>query len=134
MMVSFYRPGRTIQDILEKGGVPFGSIRGGFSSAASRVMIRKRRNIGADTSEGESTLRDADILDFIQRHGCSDCPDSPGKCEASDRAGLRYSGHQGSQDMLKAARWALIWLSGAGNLELKLHDWGPDFACGTAAD
>jgi kynureninase len=127
MMVSFYRPsGKRYKIIMEAGAFPSdqyaveSQVRfHGFEPADAIVEVAPR--------EGEETLRTADILETISRHGNETALvlfsgvqyytgqffDLKAITEAAHRAGA-YAGF----DLAHTA----------GNLPLELHEWGPDFA------
>lgn len=127
MMVSFYRPsGKRYKIIMEAGAFPSdqyaveSQVRfHGYDPSDAIVEVAPR--------EGEETLRTADILETISRHG-------------NETALVLFSGVQyytGQFFDLKAITEA-AHLAGAyagfdlahtaGNLPLELHEWGPDFA------
>ena len=127
LMVSFYRPsGKRYKIIMEAGAFPSdqyaveSQVRfHGFEPADAIVEVAPR--------EGEETLRTADILETISRHGNETALvlfsgvqyytgqffDLKAITEAAHRAGA-YAGF----DLAHTA----------GNLPLELHEWGPDFA------
>ena len=127
MMVSFYRPsGKRYKIIMEAGAFPSdqyaveSQVRfHGFEPADAIVEVAPR--------EGEETLRTADILETISRHG-------------NETALVLFSGVQyytGQFFDLKAiteaahragAHAGFDLAHTAGNLPLELHEWGPDFA------
>jgi kynureninase len=127
MMVSFYRPTRKRHRIVvERGAFPSdqyavqSQIRfHGFDPATSLIELSPRPE--------ENCLRDEDIESLIERSGdeialilLGGVNYSTG--QAFDMAGITRSGH---------ARGCVVGFDlahAAGNLELKLHEWGPDFA------
>jgi kynureninase len=127
MMVSFYRPTPVRHKILiERGAFPSdryavkSQIRfHGFDPAISLIELTPL--------PGESTLRDEEIESLIERSGDEIALIMLGGVnyatgQAFDMARITRVGHaQGcvvSYDLAHAA----------GNLRLKLHEWGPDFA------
>jgi kynureninase len=127
MMVSFYRPTRERHKIVvECGAFPSdqyavqSQIRfHGFEPATSLIELTPR--------PGEACLRDEDIESLIEREGVAIALIMLG--------GVNYSTGQ-AYDMariaeLGRARGCVVGFDlahAAGNLELKLHEWGPDFA------
>jgi kynureninase len=127
MMVSFYRPTPGRHKIVVEGGA-FPSdqyavksqIRfHGFDPATSLVELVPR--------PGESCLRDEDIESVIEHEGDEIALILLGGVnyatgQAFDMARITRSGH---------ARGCVVGFDlahAAGNLQLKLHEWGPDFA------
>jgi kynureninase len=127
MMVSFYRPTRRRHKIVVEGGA-FPSdqyavqsqIRfHGFEPATSLIELTPR--------PGEACLRDEDIESLIEREG--------GAIALIMLGGVNYSTGQ-AYDMariaeLGRAQGCVVGFDlahAAGNLELRLHEWGPDFA------
>src|ERR1022692_3826185 len=127
MMVSFYRPTPVKHKIVVEGGA-FPSdqyavksqIRfHGFDPATSLIELIPRT--------GESCLRDEDIEALIERVGDEIALILLGGVnyatgQAFDMARITRSGH---------ARGCVVGFDlahAAGNLHLKLHEWGPDFA------
>jgi len=127
MMASFYRPTPTRSRILVEGGA-FPSdqyavqsqIRfHGFDPASALLELTPR--------EGESFLRDEDIVSLIEREGPSIALILLG--------GVNYVTGQAFnlEEITKAGHRAGCIVGfdlahAAGNLPLHLHDWGPDFA------
>ena len=127
MMVSFYRPTRERHKIVvERGAFPSdqyavqSQIRfHGFDPATSLIELTPR--------PGESCLRDDDIDSLIVREGNNIALIMMGGVnyatgQAFDMARITQSGH---------ARGCVVGFDlahAAGNLPLKLHEWGPDFA------
>ena len=127
MMVSFYRPTPGKHKILvERGAFPSdqyavqSQIRfHGLDPASSLLELTPR--------DGESYLRDEDIESLIDREG-----DSIGLIllggvnyvtgQAFDMAGITKAGQQ------KGCVVGFDLAHAAGNIPLRLHDWGPDFA------
>jgi len=127
MMISFYRPTKSRHKIvIERGAFPSdqyavnSQIRfHGFDPASSLVELRPRQN--------EACIRDEDVLSLIEREGESSALimiggvnyatgqvfDMPRIAEAGRRKGCVVG-----FDLAHAA----------GNIPLRLHEWGPDFA------
>jgi kynureninase len=127
MMTSFYRPTATRHKILIEGGA-FPSdqyavksqIRfHGFDPASSLLELRPRN--------GEACMREEDIGLLIDREGDSIALILLGGVnyvtgQAFDIAGITAAGHE---------RGCIVGFDlahAAGNIPLRLHDWGPDFA------
>ena len=127
MMTSFYRPTATRHKILMEGGA-FPSdqyalksqIRfHGFDPASSLVELRPRN--------GESCMREEDIDLLFDREGHSIAIILLGGVnyvtgQAFDIAGITAAGHE------KGCIVGFDLAHAAGNIPLRLHDWGPDFA------
>jgi len=127
MMVSFYRPTKVRHRIVvERGAFPSdqyavkSQIRfHGFDPATSLIELTPR--------PGESCLRDEDIESLIERSG--------DEVALILLGGVNYATGQ-AFDMaqitrLGRARGCIVGFDlahAAGNLILKLHEWGPDFA------
>jgi kynureninase len=127
MMVSFYRPTRERHKIVvERGAFPSdqyavqSQIRfHGFDPAKSLIEFTPR--------PGEACLRDEDIEMLIEREGDNIALIMLGGVnystgQAFDMARMTRLGH---------ARGCVVGFDlahAAGNLQLKLHEWGPDFA------
>ena len=128
MMVSFYRPTQARHKIIiEAKAFPSdhhaceSQIRfHGFDPATSLVEIAPRA--------GEETLRTEDILACVREHGATTA--------LVMLSGVQYYTGQAFEigPVTAAARaegccvgWDLA--HAVGNVELKLHEWGPDFAC-----
>ncbi len=127
MMVSFYRPTPSRHKIVVEGGA-FPSdqyavksqIRfHGFDPATSLIELTPR--------PGESCLREEDIESLVERSGDEIALILLGGVnyatgQAFDMEGITRAGH---------ARGCVVGFDlahAAGNLHLKLHEWGPDFA------
>ena len=131
MMVSFYRPDKKRNCILIEGGA-FPSDR---YAVASQIRFH-----GLDPNEcmlelfprqGEATLREEDILEFIQKNGERISLILLGNVnyltgQAFKIKTLTQAAHQNGCSI------GFDLAHGAGNLELNLHEDGPDFAvwCG----
>ena len=127
MMVSFYRPNKKRFKILVEGGA-FPSDQyavasqvkfHGFDPAEAIIELLPR--------EGEETLRSGDIVSFIEKHGESIALVMLGTCnyltgQAFNIPVITEAAHK--QGCLVGFNLA----HGAGNLDLKLHDWDVDFA------
>jgi kynureninase len=127
MMVSFYRPTATRHKIVvESGAFPSDQyavksqiVYHGFDPGASLIELQPRA--------GETWLREEGIEDLIGR--CAD------EIALIMLGGVNYATGQ-AFDMERIARAAhkhgcvigFDLAHAAGNLPLKLHDWGPDFA------
>jgi len=127
MMASFYRPTTQRHQILiERGAFPSdqyavkSQIRfHGFDPEASLVELSPR--------PGESCLRDEDIVSVIDREGDSIALILMGGLnyvtgQVFDLASITKAGHR------KGCRVGFDLAHSAGNVPLRLHDWGPDFA------
>lgn len=127
MMASFYRPTPQRHKILvERGAFPSdqyavkSQIRfHGFHPEQSLVELTPR--------EGESCLRDQDIEAVIDRAGDSIALILIGGVnyatgQAFDMEAITTAGHK------KGCIVAFDLAHAAGNIPLRLHDWGPDFA------
>lgn len=127
MMISFYRPTRERHRILmESGAFPSDQYAvksqialHGFDPADSLIELKPR--------SGESCLRMEDAIEFILDRGDSIALVMLG--------GVNYSTGQAFDiPAITRAAHAKGCVSGwdlahaAGNLEVRLHDWGPDFA------
>uniref|UniRef100_H2LK44 Kynureninase n=1 Tax=Oryzias latipes TaxID=8090 RepID=H2LK44_ORYLA len=128
LMLSFYKPTQSRHKVLlEAKAFPSdhyaveSQIRlRGLNPQHSMLMLSPR--------EGEETLRTADILEAIEKEG-----DSIAVVMLSgvqyytgqlfDMASITQAGHQ------KGCFVGFDCAHAAGNVELKLHDWGVDFAC-----
>ena len=127
MMVSFYRPKDKRTKIVIEGGA--------FPSDQYAVQSQLRFH-GLDVSEnlielipreGETTLRTEDIIETIERHGDEVALVMLGGVnyytgQAFDMQAITKAGHR------VGAMVGFDLAHAAGNLELKLHDWGVDFA------
>ena len=127
MMVSFYRPTKERHKIVvERGAFPSDQYAvksqisfHGFDPAASLIELTPR--------PGESCLHDEDIDALIEREGHEIALIMLGGVnyatgQAFDMARITRAGH---------ARGCVVGFDlahAAGNLLLKLHEWGPDFA------
>jgi kynureninase len=127
MMVSFYRPtGARHKIVVERGAFPSdqyavqSQIRfRGYDPASSLIELTPRAN--------EACLRDEDIDSVIERAGeeialilLGGVNYSTG--QALDMARITRLGHE------RGCVVGFDLAHAAGNLPLKLHDWGPDFA------
>lgn len=127
MMASFYRPSSQRHKIvIERGAFPSdqyavkSQIRfHGFDPATSLIELTAR--------EEESCIRDEDIADLIEREGESIALILPGGVnyatgQVFNMAEITKLGHK------KGCIVGFDLAHGAGNIPLRLHDWGPDFA------
>ena len=127
MMVSFYRPTKQRHKILvERGAFPSDQYAvksqigfHGFDPASSLLELAPR--------PGESCIRDEDIVLRIDQEGDSIALLLLGGVnyatgQAFDLPGITKAGHK------KGCVVGFDLAHAAGNLPLRLHDWGPDFA------
>jgi kynureninase len=127
MMASFYRPTAERHKILvERGAFPSdqyavkSQIRfHGFDPVLSLLELTPR--------DGESFMRDEDIESLIEREGDSIALILLGGVnyvtgQAFDMAGITKAGQR------KGCIVGLDLAHAAGNIPLRLHEWGPDFA------
>ncbi len=127
LLVSFYRPvGDRRKIMIEKGAFPSDQY-----AVASQIKFR-----GLDPDdclielcprEGESTLRTEDIIETIEREGDQIALVMLGGVnyytgQAFEMCKITEAGHKAG------AIVGFDLAHAAGNLELKLHDWGVDFA------
>lgn len=126
LMVSFYRPTpKRCKIVIEKGAFP--SDRYAVESQLRFHGIDTESLIELTPREGEATLRTEDILELIDREGESIALIMIGGVnyytgQAFDIAAITEAGHR------KGCVVGFDLAHAAGNLELKLHDWGVDFA------
>ncbi|MCP3103735.1 kynureninase [Myxococcus sp. K15C18031901] len=127
MMVSFYRPTRERFKILVEGGA-FPSDQYAVASQARFHGYDPREAIlELKPREGEETLRSEDILATLDQHGHEVALVLLGSVnyltgQAFDLAGITRAAHA------KGCVVGFDLAHGAGNLRLRLHDDGPDFA------
>ena len=127
MMISFYRPTRARHKIVvERGAFPSDQYAvksqiafHGYDPASSLIEL--------SPPPGESCLRDEQINMLIERSGDEIALILLGGVnyatgQAFDVAGITRAGHA------KGCAVGFDLAHAAGNLRLKLHDWGPDFA------
>jgi kynureninase len=127
MMASFYRPSRQRHKIvIERGAFPSDQYAvksqiqfHGLDAARSLIELAAR--------EGESCVRDEDITELIEREGESIALILLGGVnyatgQVFDMAEITKEGHR------KGCVVAFDLAHAAGNIPLRLHDWGPDFA------
>jgi kynureninase len=127
MMVSFYRPtSRRHKILVERGAFP--SDRYAVQSQISFHGFRPELSLlELAPRPGESCIRDEDIESLIDREGDSIALILLGGVnyatgQAFDIAGITDAGHR------KGCVVGFDLAHAAGNLPLRLHDWGPDFA------
>lgn len=127
LMVSFYRPaGVRSKLMIERGAFP--SDQYAVESQIRFHGLDPRENlIELAPREGEATLRTEDILETIDRHGDSIALVLLGGVnyytgQAFEMRSVTEAGHKAG------AIVAFDLAHAAGNIELRLHDWGVDFA------
>ena len=127
MMVSFYRPqGKRKKIVIEKGAFPSDQYAVA-SQLGFHALETSNHLIELTPREGETTLRTEDIIDAIERHGDEIALVMLGGVnyytgQAFDMRTITDAGHR------VGAAVGFDLAHAAGNLELKLHDWGVDFA------
>ena len=127
MMVSFYRPTKQRHKILiERGAFPSDQYAvksqiqfHGFDPASSLIEVVP--------GDGESWIRDEEIESLIEQEGDSIAlillgGVNYGSGQLFDMAGITKAGH------CKGCIVAFDLAHATGNVPLRLHDWGPDFA------
>jgi kynureninase len=127
MMVSFYRPTKQrYKIVIERGAFPSDQyavqsqiLFHGFDIETSLIELTPR--------PGESCLREDDIDSLIEQSGNEIALIMLGGVnystgQAFDMARITHSGHS------KGCVVGLDLAHAAGNVPLKLHEWGPDFA------
>lgn len=127
MMASFYRPTKQRHKIVvERGAFPSDQYAvksqicfHGFNPESSLLELRPR--------DGESSMRDEDVESLIDREGGSVALIMLGGVnyatgQAFDMEGITKAGQK------KGCRVGFDLAHAAGNLPLRLHQWGPDFA------
>ncbi len=127
MMVSFYRPtSRRHKILIERGAFPSDQYAvksqiqfHGFNPATSLLELTPR--------EGESCVRDEDVQSLIEGEGDQIALILIGGVnyatgQVFDMAEITKLGHR------KGCVVAFDLAHAAGNIPLRLHDWGPDFA------
>lgn len=127
MMASFYRPTKQRHKIvIERGAFPSDQyavksqiVFHGFDPAQSLIELTARA--------GEVCLRDEDIEEIIEREGESVALILLGGVnyatgQVFDMSGITKAGHR------KGCVVGFDLAHAAGNIPLRLHDWGPDFA------
>ncbi len=127
MMVSFYRPTKERFKIMIEGGAFPSDQYAVDSQARFHGYDPKEAVIELKPRQGEHTLRKEDILEQIRSHGDTLALVMLGGVnyytgQAFDMAAITQAAHE------VGARCGFDLAHAAGNLELKLHDWGPDFA------
>lgn len=144
LLVSFYRPTSSrYKIVIEKGAFPsdqyavesqlrFRQESSKLQFAGQATSNNKLKFVGHSLielppREGESTLRTADILETIEREGDSIALILLGGVnyytgQAFDMRAVTEAGHR------KGCIVGFDLAHAAGNLELKMHDWGVDFA------
>ena len=140
LLVSFYRPtAERYKIVIEKGAFPsdryavesqirfHGSCTTPSAKAAATPPIQEGSLIELAPREGESTLRTEDIIEAIERESSSIALVMLGGVnyytgQAFDMAAITEAGHKAG------AMVGFDLAHAAGNLDLRMHDWGADFA------
>lgn len=127
LMVSFYRPsGLRSKIMIERGAFPSDQY-----AVESQIRFHGLDPLGnlieLAPREGEATLRTDDILETIDKHGDSIALIMLGGVnyytgQAFDMQAITEAGHKAG------AVVGFDLAHAAGNIELRLHDWGVDFA------
>ncbi|CAN5590167.1 kynureninase [soil metagenome] len=127
LLVSFYRPsGERRKIVIEKGAFPSDQY-----AVASQIRFHgldpRDTLIELTPRDGEPTLRTADIIETIEREGDSIMLILLGGVnyytgQAFEMREITEAGHRAG------AIVGFDLAHAAGNLELKMHDWGVDFA------
>ena len=128
MMVSFYQPTAERHKIIMEANA-FPSDRyavesqlrfHGYDPATALIILQPR--------EGEIVLRDDDVLDAIARHGAETALVLMGG--VNYYTGQLFDMESITREARKhGCRVAFDLAHAAGNVPLRLHDWGPDFCC-----
>ena len=127
MMISFYRPeGKRTKIMLEGGAFP-----SDYYAIETQLKLHgydwKEHMIELIPREGEYTMRTEDIIAKIQEHGDELALVMLGGVnyytgQLFDLEAITKTGHS------VGAKVGFDLAHAAGNIKLKLHDWGPDFA------
>lgn len=128
LLTSFYRPTKERYKILtEKKAFPSDQY-----AVESQIKLHglslDEALIEIGPREGEATIRTEDILNAIEEHGSELCCVMIGGVnyytgQVFDMATIAKASHD------QGAYCGFDLAHGAGNIELKLHDWDVDFAC-----
>ncbi|MGE3110152.1 MAG: kynureninase [Phycisphaerales bacterium] len=127
LMVSFYRPTRErFKIVIEDSAFPSDSYAVA-SQAAFHGLDPARAIVRLKPREGEHTLRDDDILSVIDREGASIALVMLGGVNYLTGQWFRMERITGAA---RAKGCVVGWdlAHAAGNVPLRLHDWGVDFA------
>jgi kynureninase len=127
MMTSFYRPTRERFKILVEAGAFPSDQYAVASQAGLHGLTRELAIVEVGPRPSESTVRDEDLLEVIAREGPSLALVMLGNVnyltgQAFDIGAVTRASHA------QGARVGFDLAHGAGNLLLRLHDAGPDFA------
>lgn len=131
LMVSFYQPTQTRFKILIEGGAFPSDQYAVASQARFHGFDPKKAILEVKSREGEWTLKTEDIVERIEREGSETALIWFGNVnyltgQNYDMEAITRAGHK------KGCKVGFDLAHGAGNLLLKLHDWGVDCAawCG----
>ncbi|MFW5967523.1 MAG: kynureninase [Persicimonas sp.] len=127
MMVSFYRPTSERYKILIEGGAFPSDHYAVDSQTRFHGFDPKEAVVKLEPRDGEETLRDEDIVAAIEEHGDELALVMLGGVnyytgQVFDLEGITEAGHR------VGAKVGFDLAHAAGNVPLKLHDWGVDFA------
>ncbi len=128
LMISFYRPTKNRYKIIMEGGA-FPSDQYAMETQIKMHKLNPKTDIIELTPrKGEHTLRTEDILDTIHNHGKETAVIMIGGVnyytgQLYDMEAITKAGHR------VGAKVGFDLAHAAGNVPLKLHKWGVDFAC-----
>lgn len=127
MMVTFYRPEKKRFKILIEGGAFPSDQYAVATQAQFHGYDPKEAVLEIFPREGEHTIRTEDLLALIEKEGNSIALVMLGSCnyltgQAFDIPAITEAAHK------KECKVGINLAHGAGNLELRLHDWNVDFA------
>ncbi len=129
LLVSFYRPsGKRVKILTETRPLPERYLCLRLRRSPSTALIRKKDLVEVQPRAGEHTLRTEDIVARINELGEELALVCFGGVnfytgQAFDMAAITTAAHA------VGAKAGFDLAHAAGNLHLKLHDWGMDFAC-----
>ncbi len=128
MMVSFYRPtAERFKIVVEEAAFPSDTYAV-LTHAASRGLDPEQAVVRLKPREGENSLRDEDVVEYLEREGKSVALVMLGGVnyrngQLMDMAAITRAGHKAGA----MVGWDLA--HAVGNVPLELHGLGADFAC-----